>query len=151
MPSEVGRLHEPLYSSGTVQTNSLPNFGVLRVFYSSLFAVEAFDLTAVATRSFNIIRLTGALTPGGESTQLTFWIAHNVGTVKQIVGGNPIALTAKGPASIRPTHYLNGDGKADILWRDQITDVVAIWLRNRPIMALMGFFEGVSRIGKLRA
>lgn len=49
--------------------------------------------------------------------------------------------TAAAPTKV--SHDLNGDGLADLVWRDTTTGAVALWLLNGPTIASTGFPGGV--------
>jgi hypothetical protein len=83
--------------------------------------------------------------PGSDGTVI-LTISFDGSVAEQFTGkyGSAVRLI-EGAASANPTgHDLDGDGKADIVWRNTSNGSTAIWLMNGVAIASTGFPGGVS-------
>jgi hypothetical protein len=87
-----------------------------------------------------------AIDPGSDGTVI-LTISFDGSVAEQFTGkyGSAIRLIESAPATANPTgHDLDGDGKADIVWRNTSNGSTAIWLMNGAAIAATGFPGGVS-------
>ena len=79
-------------SSGIVKYNNLPTVGILKLPYNASFSFISTDNITVPAGNFDVLNISGDLTIQGQSNSQTFYVAKDIGIVKQISNSNTLEL-----------------------------------------------------------
>ncbi len=116
--------------------------------YTASYTIEAFDEVTVPAGAFSVVRVQETTDFGAESVSDTLYLARNIGVVKivQTSGGSTVTaeLTATNVTPGAAANDLNGDGKADLVWRHNGTGDVAAWLMDGSTVRTDAWFGPVD-------
>lgn len=73
-------------SSGIIRTNNLPIVGTLRFPYSASFSFAAIENITVPAGNFDVLKISGDITLQNETLSGTFYLAEDIGIVKETNG-----------------------------------------------------------------
>jgi hypothetical protein len=86
---------------------------------------------------------------GGVIIRINPTTGAAVQTASTIVGFEDLAIQQETVSTHESSHDLDGDGNADIVWRNTSSGVVAVWLMNGPTISNSGFPAGVPLVWQI--
>src|SRR5262249_9589840 len=101
--------------------------GTLRFCAAAFIAANFFGTAFAATHDFNGDTRSDILWRNDTTGQLVIWLLNGTSVIG---GGSPGTVTDTFNWEIVGQRDFNGDGSADILWRNRSTGQALIWLIN---------------------
>ena len=85
---------ETFQSNGIIKTNSLPTVGVMRLPYNSSFSIDSAENITVPGGNFDVVKISGNITLIDETVSTTYYMAEDIGIVKEDSAGDTSELDA---------------------------------------------------------
>jgi hypothetical protein len=87
MAADIINIGQTFESSGIIKTNSLPIVGIMRIPYSSSFSLVSTENITVPAGNFDVLKISGDITIQNETVSTTYYLAENIGIVKEVSDG----------------------------------------------------------------